>query len=237
MESTFKIINSCMSYTRTKWWLDFGGLWGLIKNNGTIPDGDLDICCLYPAPWQKIRKMFEGRGYSCTRVMLNDADNSQAVYMSFDHPKFLHICLSIWYPARGVRWYCHDNAREISGEGIPSIGYYFKGMPAELVEGDDKFRMVEWPGINQQTKVSVPVYPGSFMDYKYPSWAYTIQRYNINSKHTVESDKMVSIHKGGAMSPHQVHLNSIADFNRDSIYNAKAQEGTRNYVIQLKNGK
>jgi hypothetical protein len=41
LENTIRIINEAFHYSSIPYWLCFGGLWALIKNEGVIPDGDL----------------------------------------------------------------------------------------------------------------------------------------------------------------------------------------------------
>ena len=234
LENSLKSINYCFQYSRIPYFMSFGGLYALIRNNGTIPDHDLDICTYYGQDWKKIKKIFEGRGYVCGKVMLNDADPDNALYMSFNHPKFLHICLTFWIKKHGIRWYCHDNQFTVENIGFPKIGYFLKGVPAELVDDETLFRWVEWPGINQMTKVRVPRFPGGFLDHMYEDWGYKKSRYNIDKKHTIIEDKRKSYHKGGAISPYMVHLDSIADFEDAKKYQIRLEEGQKNYKIHLK---
>lgn len=234
LENTFRILNTSFNYTRIPYWLSFGGLWSLIMNNGIIPDHDLDVQTYYGQDWKKLRRVLEGRGYIMTRAMQNDVDPDNILYMAFNHPKWLHLCITFVYPSYGIRWYCHDNHFTVTGVGIPTIGYFFKGYPEDLVEGDEKFFMAEWPGITQEVKIRVPRFPGGILDHLYPAWAYRKQRYNVE-KHKVQPDKMKSIHKGGAISPYMVHLDSMGDFKNESKFRGKFEEGKRNFKIHLKN--
>lgn len=242
LENTIKVINSCFQVPPTKYWLGFGAAWSLIMNGGVIPDHDLDIQTYYEGQdWQRIRKQFESRGYTMTRAMVNDVEPDKVVYMAFSHPKFLHICLTFVYLAHGIRWYCHDNHFTIPAGtvGKPTIGYFFKGYPDYVLHfpgmpDDNPFIKAEWPGISQTTKISVLRCPGAMMDFLYPAWAFHRQRYNIDAKHTVIPEKMVSIHKGGAISPYMVHLQSMGDFANESKYRSALAEGQRNFKIHLK---
>lgn len=238
LERTFNLLIHSFRVSGIPWWLNFGALWGYVKNNGVIPDHDLDIQTYYGKPWKRIKTVLEGRGYTMTRAMLNDVDRGNAVYMAFNHPKFLHLCITFVYPSHGIYWYCHDNHFTVDGVGIPKIGYFFKGFPERLVKpGTLPLVDVEWPGISQQIKIPVPFDSGAMLGLLYPAWFTKKQRYNVDSKHTVIEEKMVSIHKGGAISEYMVHLDSMADFDNAVKYQKAFDEGTRNYNIHLKNMK
>jgi hypothetical protein len=58
LENTIKIINNAMNYAGMRYWLCFGGLWGLAQNNGIVPDGDLDLCTYYGQDHERIVKSF-----------------------------------------------------------------------------------------------------------------------------------------------------------------------------------
>lgn len=216
---------------RIPYWLGFGGLWGIVMNDGVVPDNDFDLCAFYGGDWRRLVKALEqssGR-YTCYKKMLDDANPSQAVYLSFDSPILPHICFSLWYPHNGINYFCHDGLREVNGEA-PASEYHFKGVPDTLLEYT---RLVEWPGIDQRFKVRVPRFPGSMLDYCYPDWAYKKQRYNI-TKNRVEKDKMKSYHKGGAISPYVVIVKSMAQWRDEKYINQQLKEGRRKWNNLLK---
>lgn len=223
------------TFGKRDWWLGFGGLWGLIANRGVIPDGDLDVCFLYPQPWEQIVRKFESRGWMCSKVILNDCDKSKALYAGFNRNNFPHICVSIWYPHNGIRYFCHDQDHELHGPGVPTAGYHFKGVPAWAVENQDAFRMVDWPGIDGRTQVRVPVWPGVLLDHCYPSWAYRSQRYIPKDYNDIRPDKTISYHSGGAISPYRVHLKSMSQWVDARYVQEQLDTNRVDYWHRLKN--
>ena len=211
LEKSIRIINHNMNYTRIPYWLSFGALWGLVRNNGTVPDGDFDICTYYGADWKKIRKVFESRGFTMSKALINDADPENILYMGFNHPEYAHVCISFWYPAHGMRWYCHDENKDVpmGQTGVPKSGYYMKGVPAEIVNDESMFKMVEWPGIDGLDKIRVPIMAGTMLDNLYIGWAYKKQHYVPGSSHLVDVDKLRSYYAGGAQARYAVHLDTF----------------------------
>ena len=212
LQNTLSVVHRAFHSAGVPYWLSFGGLWGLVRNNGIIPDNDLDFCTYYGADHERLAKILGGFGYTMTRCMLSDVE-PRAVYASFDHPQWIHFCLSFWYPYQppngpALRFYCHDSAHEIQGVGIPTVGYHFRGTMAEWVDGSDMFLDAEWPGIQQMIKVRVPRFPGGILDTCYPAWAYKKQRYNL-AAHEVIPEKMRSYYHGGAMSKWAVSVKSM----------------------------
>jgi len=240
IEIALRVINRAMNYAGIPYWLCFGGLWALIKNNGIIPDGDFDICTYYGMDYKRVQKSFEGAPgqYVMNKALVDDTDPTKALYCSFSSAEGLpHICLSFWYLHKGIRYYCHDQHHEVEGEGIPRSGYVFRGVPAESVEDKpENFKMVEWPGINQQTKVRVPRFPGVILDNLYPDWAFKKQHYEVKPGVIIE-EKMMSYHKGGAVSPYVVAVKSMRDFSNDTYYNLELEKSQKAWIIRLKNGR
>jgi hypothetical protein len=215
IERTLQFINYAMDQARAPYWLCFGGLYAIIKNNGVIPDADFDICTYANEDWKKIAKCFEssGGGYTMTHAILDDVSGN-ALHCAFDSSQgYPHVCVSFWHESAGYRFYCHDSKGEVrSGAAVPPSGYWFKGMPSGLVANEkENFKMVEWPGIPQNTKVRVPRRAGAVLDYLYPFWEFRIQKYEVYHNQVVP-EKMVSYHKGGAISPYEVHVNSMRQF-------------------------
>ena len=233
LQRTIEIINRVFDNAGYQYWLCFGGLWGLIRNDGVVPDNDLDICTYYGADHKRIAKFFASSpgGYSISNTVISDTDRTKALHCGFNATGLLHICLSFWYEHAGIRYYCHDQNFEIrDGEGVPGSGYFFKGIPSGALQ---KFKRVEWPGIEQQVKISVPMYPGTVLDNLYPDWAWKKQRYVIDKNHTVEQDKMVSLHTGGATSPYRLHLNSMNDFGNERMIKQQLEESQRKWDSEI----
>lgn len=234
LELSLKIIDKVMRFSGTQYWLCFGGLWGLIMNEGTVPDGDLDICTYYGADFNRIARSFQSSpgGYTMGHAMVSDTDQQSALHCGFSSSMGLpHICLSFWYQHEDILYYCHDQHREVEGIGTPKSGYYFRGVPKDAI---GELRFVEWPGISQMVKVSVPRFPGLLLDNLYPDWAYRKQRYIVNRKNQVDKEKMASYHKGGAVSKHQIHVNSMADFGNEKHVESELKKGEREYNNLLK---
>jgi hypothetical protein len=239
IENVLRIINQVMHYAGVKYWLCFGALWAIVRNGGVVPDGDFDICTYYGNDYQKIARAFgaaPGR-YVMGKAVVDDIARDKALYCSFGSEQgYPHICLTFWYFHNGIRYYCHDQHHEVNGVGVPQSGYYFRGVPAVLVEDNpNNFRNVEWPGVAQITKVSVPRFSGTILDTMYPDWAFKKQHYEIRNG-DVKEEKMVSYHKGGAISPYAVHVQSMNDFKNDGYIKTELEKSDRVWKIRLKNG-
>jgi len=238
LEKTLQIVDHVMKYTNTKYWLCFGGLWGLVQNGGVIPDADLDLCTYYGTDFSMIAKVFSqspGR-YVMTRAMVDDRDQSKALYCSFSSEAGLpHLCLSFWYLHNGIRYYCHDQMRECEGIAVPKSGYFFRGIPAGYVDDlPENFRMSEWYGIPQMIKIRVPrLHVGSMLDIMYPDWAYKKQRYEV-IRNAVHDDKMASYHRGGALSPYAVHVKSMGDFQNQAEIERQLAESKKAYDKRIR---
>lgn len=239
-EIAIRVFNQAMNYSGSPYWLSFGGLWAIIRNSGIIPDGDFDLCTYYGADYQRIQKAFKGvpGRYEMTKAIVSDVDKTKALYCSYSSSEGLpHICLSFWYLHEGIRYYCHDQHHEVEGVGVPRSGYFFRGCPAEHVEDNpNNFRMVEWPGINQQIKVRVPRFPGVMLDNLYPDWAYKKQHYEVG-KGLIDEERMVSYHKGGAVSSYAVHVQGMNDWNNQGHVRQELEKSKAAWLIRLKTGK
>jgi hypothetical protein len=240
IENVLRIINQVMHYSGVKYWLCFGALWALIRNNGVVPDGDFDICTYYGSDYKRIEKAFAaapGR-YVMSKAVVDDIARDKALYCSFGSQEgYPHICLTFWYLHDGVRYYCHDQHHEVvSGVGVPQSGYFFRGVQAVFVEDDqNNFRNVEWPGVPQINKIRVPRFAGTVLDTMYPDWAFKKQHYEVRNG-VVDIDKMMSYHKGGAISPYAVHVQSMKDFENSGYIKRELEKSKRAWEIRLKNG-
>ena len=234
LENAIRTIDIAFRYAKVHYWLHFGALWGLCKNNGIIPDADFDCCVNYGSDWKKIVKSFSQYGYTMSKAIINDADPENIMYCGFNKEGWPHICCSFWYLHNGIRYYCHDTHFELkAGEvGKPASGYSFKGMPDFFVSDETMFKRVEWPGINQAFKVSVPILPA--LDYMYPCWPYSTQRYSISQKHEYFPDKTQSIYRHGAISPYMVHVDSMTQWNNEKYINSELQKGEERWRLKLK---
>lgn len=235
LESCIRICESALQAAGVPHWLAFGGLWGLVRNEGVVPDHDLDYCTYYGQDWKMIKKFFESSGYSMPKTILSDTDQSKALYCSLSNDRGLpHVCLSFWFPHGDNYYYCHDQKHEVAGVGVPASGYWFRGVPKYLVE-KDVLRMVEWPGINQQYKVSVPRFAGGVLDHMYIDWAYQKQRFEIGANRAVLRDRCKSYHKGGATSPFEVHVQSMEQWNDKKYIDAELAKSMFEWKKKLKN--
>lgn len=234
IEKAIRVIDRAFRYAKTHYWLYFGALWGLCQNNGTIPDGDFDVCVYYGSDWKKIVKSFQQFGYAMSKALQNDVDKDNIMYCGFNKEGWPHICLSFWYLHDNIRYYCHDQNFEIkSGVGVPPSGYFFKGVPDFFVHDESVFRRVEWPGIRQSFKINVPMLPA--LDYLYPCWPYIKQRFQI-LHHEVDAnkDKSISIYRHGAISPYMVHVKSMAQWKDKNYIDNQLQEGRNKWNRKLK---
>lgn len=235
MEKTIRIIDMSFRYSRTHYWLYFGALWGLCQNAGTIPDGDFDMCVYYGSDWHKIVKSFQSFGYTLSKALLNDADNNHIMYCGFNKEGFPHVCLSFWYLHNGIRYYCHDQNFELkNGDiGAPPSGYYFKGVPDFFVHDETMFKRVEWPGINQQYKITVPMLPA--LDYMYPCWPYIKQRFHVLGYGVdINKEKSISVYRHGAISPYMVHVKSMRQWQDDKYIKNQLEESINKWKLKIK---
>jgi len=232
LEKTVRVLNAVFGFAGIPYWLSFGGLYAIVKNRGVIPDADFDVCCLHGADWERLRRAFENRGYRMSKAIVSDLDGS-ALYCGYNHPQFAHVCVSFWYRSHGMRWFCHDQHKELSGVGVPPSGYYFKGVPAGDVEDELFFRQVEWPGLDGSVKVRVPLFAGRMLDCLYPWWAYQHQKYNVHNNE-VQEEKLASVYHGGAVSRHMVHLSSMADWGNEELVQSELEMGERKWRAEVK---
>lgn len=231
-------------YGRKDYWLGFGGLWGLVCNDGVIPDGDLDVCMLFPQDWRRLIARYKAHGFVNSKVILSDVDQSQALYAGFNKqmgrkpdgsPDMLHICVSFWFPHNGVRYFCHDEKFDLKGPGVPKSGYFLKGVPSWAVEDPKAFHMVDWPGLPNGTQVRVPIWPGTILDHCYPLWPFRKQRYVPKHYGDIRQDKSKSYHHGGAISPYRLHLKSLREFANIKGIEKQLAENREEYFTRLKN--
>ena len=238
LENALRIINHVMNYSSTPYWLCFGGLWGLVQNDGVVPDGDLDICTYYGMDHNRVAKAFAGSPgrYELHKTMISDTEKDKALYCSFGSAAgFPHVCLTFWYLHDGIRYYCHDQHHEVETCGIPKSGYFFRGIPSYVTDNEpENFRMAEWPGIVQSTKIRVPRLVGIALDHLYPDWAFIKQRYEVRSG-VVNNDKTASVYKGGAVSPYAVHVGSMRDWNNETHVKNELAKSKRDWEIKRKN--
>ncbi len=233
LENAIRTIDMAFRYAGVHYWLHFGALFGLCKRDGVIPDADFDCCVYYGSDWKKIVQSFKSYGYTMSKAIINDTDPQNIMYCGFNRDEWPHVCVSFWYPHNGIRYYCHDTHHELKpGEiGVPKSGYYFKGMPDFFVKDVSMFKRVEWPGINQQFKVSVPVLPA--LDYMYPAWPYIQQKYTVD-KNQVDHDKMPSIRQSGAISPYMVHLQSMRQWSDEKFIETELKKGEEKWRLEIK---
>jgi hypothetical protein len=244
LKRSIQTINYVFDSIKIPYWLSFGGLIALVRKNGEIPDGDLDICCHYKNSdkHKKIIAMFESRGYKLSKALQNDIDKEKILYCGFNYSNndnkstkeefFPHICLSFWYPHNSIAYWCHDQNKEVHGYGVPASGFYFKGLPTECIE-EDKLKKVEWPGLSGDIKISAPMMPGTMLDHMYPCWAYNKQKY-IPKPGEIHEDKMEDLCKTGATSPYMIHVKSMTEFNNDELILKKLAEAKIIYDAKIK---
>lgn len=241
IENTIRIINQTMNYASIPYWLCFGGLYALVKNNGVIPDGDFDLCTYYGMDYKRIEKAFKGSPgrYNMSKAIVDDTNQDRALYCSFSSEVGLpHLCLSFWYPHEDKMYYCHDQRHEVTGVGVPKSGYFFRGVPSVMLENkEENFRMAEWPGIEQSAKIRVPRFPGLILDSMYPDWAYKKQMYEVRTGAPVNEEKLGSYHRGGAISPFAVHVQSMNDWGNPPMVKTELENSKKAWDIRIKNGR
>ena len=250
LEHVLKKINWVFNLQlKIPYWVHFGGLLAIIKKDGYIPDGDLDLCTYYENTHQarKIIKLFCSQGFKLKKILLNDV-TQEVVYFGLDWGKpqtteqylseqfYPHICVSFWYKHGDQRYYCHDQNNDVAigQEGVPKSGYYFKGFPAHYIQ-EKYLKNVEWPGINQKTKITVPIFP--LLSKMYPAWGYNKQRFYVDKRHNIIPEKMLDVWRETAISEHMVHLQSMNDWNNQALIDKEIAAGRERWeqkVAELK---
>ena len=227
------------AFSGVMYWHCFGGLYAICNNGGVVPDGDLDACVMYGTDWKRIARAFESRGWTRGKVVLDDRNNGNAVFMGVERRDIgIYLCISFWYRWNEFFFWCHDEKMEVAPNeiGTPS-GYWFKGCPARLLDSESKFIMVEWPGISQRVRVRVPLLSGELLDLMYPGWPYRLQRYNVENNQ-YEPEKTISINdpiyqRGGinvhAISPYRVHIKSMADWSDEAAIRKQLDESRQGF--------
>jgi hypothetical protein len=233
LERTIRIVDQVFRVCNEPYWLCFGGLWGLIMNRGIVPDGDLDLCTYYGSDWNRIIKAFQGFGYEMTCGMQDDTATQNLLYASFRHMDLPHLCLSFWYPVDDLIFFCHDSHHEVKGIGVPESGYWFRGVPKQLIQDASMLRRVEWPGIDGGFKISVPLYPGQILDNLYPAWAYHRQKYVVVNNQ-VQDDKLDSVYHGGACSRFAVYVKSMRQWSDKKYVEEQLRDAEKKYLLRIK---
>ncbi len=234
LENTILTINQVFSRAQVPYWLAFGALYGIVKNDGIIPDGDLDLCTYHGQGFERVQKAFLGSParYGMSKALISDT-TEQPLYCSFGSENgYPHICLSFWYEHEGIVYYCHDQRHEVEGVGVPKSGYWFRGVPIGCIK---EFHMVEWPGIPQTAKIRVPMFAGTMLDNMYPYWAFKKQKYNIGKNNEVIPEKMDYYYTGGATSPYEVHVESMKQWGDKKYIEQQLQESLKKWNLKLKN--
>ena len=235
LERTLKDISEIFS--GIPHWLCFGALWGLIRNRGVIRDCDFDMCVFYGTDWEFIAARATKAGYKIKKTVLDDTNN-KALYMGM-YRDDIYICVSFWYPFDDYCFWCHDQNQEVKdGPGVPVSGYYFKGCEKWMVSA---FMQVEWPGIIQNIKISVPVCAGSLLDLCYPAWPYLKQRYVIKN-YQYDENNCISVNdpiyfkgaKERAGSRYMVHVKSMNEFNNKEKIRTNLSESIREWDSMIK---
>ena len=239
IKNTMSALKRVFSRVNSNYWLSFGALWALIRNNGILEpkNRDFDICVPYGLDYKRLEQSFRGMGYKMSHAMVDDTRPSNALHCGFDpvdQTKYIHICVAFLFPREDMLWYCQDSTNEIHGVASPNNGYYFRGFKKDGYDDDVFFRMVEWPGIDQMNKIRVPRFPGTVLDTYYPDWGYKKQRYNITKKHEVIEEKMQSYHQGGVVTKYAVWVKSMADWNNKSHVEDQLRNAQKKWITKLK---
>jgi len=222
-ENMIKVIDSSFNRAKMPYFLSFGGLYAIMGNNGVIPDGDLDVCTYYGQDHHALEKAFASVGYEMSKCIIDDV-TGLALHCGFNPKRWdgknLHVCVMFMFPHGDQFYWCHDSKHELSGVGVPTSGYYFKGVEAWYIENlESLFRMVEWPGISQKHKIRAPLFSGRFLDECYPLWGFKNQKFSIPRPGIVPKDgRLVSFHQGGAKTLYSLNVTSMKEFkDEDNI--------------------
>ena len=119
------VMGSCrVQYEQIKWFLSFGSLLGIIRDDGIIKDEhgnpketeDIDISVLYEESDEKlIVGGFQKFGYQPCRILRNDVTRKPFHY-GFKQPDspgnpnsaLPEICVFAWYLHKGIRYHTYE---------------------------------------------------------------------------------------------------------------------------------
>lgn len=160
-----------------KWFLCFGGLLALVRDNGLLKgkDGkvregeDIDIGCLFEEinfqnNVPQLINGFERMNYKLKKKVVTDTDG-KLIYCSFISPvlNLPDVCVFAWILSKdGNRYHTYDikfEGREVLSE------YTMKGVPAWCFD-----KVIRWYSKEANREINIPVKYGTLLDYWYPMW-------------------------------------------------------------------
>jgi len=182
---SIRSIKSVMDNTRTKWFVGFGVMLGLLRDGTPPDDNDIDICVYYEQyNFKSIKAAFSIMGYAMDKVVYPDKGDVP-LYSHFSHPIFPDMCMFAWYLHNGIRYHTYYYYNE---KNQRLRKYRFKGIDASFIENTvmipiDPKRVIPGGDIVFPTKY------GSCLDVWYPNWLER-RKEQSHSNHIVEIKRM-----------------------------------------------
>ena len=182
---SIRSIKYIMDSNRTKWFVCFGVMLGILRDKQAPPDNDIDIGVYYEDyDFERIKRSFAKMGYAPNKIIYPDT-GGQPLYSHYQHSSFPDICLFAWYLHKEIRYHTYDYYEE--GKKVLKK-YRFKGIKAEYLDETiqvpmDKKRVV--PG----GEIVFPKKYGSCLDEWYPNWLEP-RKEQSHSKYIVELKSM-----------------------------------------------
>jgi len=160
-----------MSVMRAKWFVCFGTLLGLIRDNGVVKgDDDIDIGMYYEDltknggdGYRRLVLLFKKWGYKIKheirpRGIIPDIP----LNIHFTHKELPDLDIFAWYKYKKIRYHTYDvdHTKEVKPKE-----YTLKGVMAEWL---DETIMMKFPFLSKQ--IGVPLRYGTLLDEWYPNW-------------------------------------------------------------------
>jgi len=166
---TIKTVGYLLEKSRAKYFLCFGSLLGIIRDDGVVEgDTDIDIGVMYEDHEnnRKLANVFNRYNYKLTKKIIHDVDK-KPLYMCFEHVTMPCIDIFFFIEHQGVRWHTYDTMAE--RKEIPSK-YIFKGLPAKCLKKVKKKRFGTRGKPLLDRPVGVPAAYGGCLDSWYPDY-------------------------------------------------------------------
>ena len=174
-ERMIRVVGKAMG--RTKWWVCFGNVLHLVRDNNVKNDKDMDIGIFYEdMDLALLERSFNKWGFRLKQRIINDVDGKcfYACFKSNDYPP---LDVFAWYKWGKYRFHTYDTMFEKNS--VPSK-YVFKGIEDRLMPTLG-VRNLQDPNIFMShfgtkddilsfDKIPVPMSYGACLDRWYPDW-------------------------------------------------------------------
>ena len=170
LEKSLKHFSFVMKYIKAPWFVCFGTLLGLVRDNGLIKgDKDIDIGMFYEDligpkgdTYLRLIKGFEKIGYKLGGIITTDVMPFVPLNMYFNHKDLPTIDVFAWVKDGDIRYHTYDTKQE--RKKIPSE-YVLKGVKDVWLKDIERIR---FPFM--KIDVNIPRKYGTLLDEWYPNW-------------------------------------------------------------------